>query len=88
MNGTGDGRYYTGDMANCPFCGKPVAIEYKTGLKKFYITHRERAERCPMESGVNFSLPEDECNFRNAINLWNKRVEVHEKIPVTGEQMR
>lgn len=74
MSGTGDGRYYTDDMATCPFCGRFVAIEYKSGTRRFYITHRERSEGCPMEGGVSFSLPEEQCNFRNAINLWNRRL--------------
>ena len=69
-----DGRYTYDSMKPCPFCQKPVAIEYISECGYYAVTHVEENDECPMADGVVYGVPEDRAdNYHNAIEMWNVR---------------
>ena len=69
-----DGRYTYDSMKPCPFCGKPVAIEYTGYNRSFRVTHVDWNEECPLMNGIMFHNNENN-NYHVAIEMWNQRCE-------------
>lgn len=74
VQNTGDGRYTYDSMDSCPWCKKPVAIEYSGFNKMFKVTHRDFNPNCPLALGVQFAT-EGVSSYHNAIEMWNRRAE-------------
>lgn len=72
VQNTGDGRYTYDSMDPCPWCKKPVAIEYSGFNKMFKVTHRDFNPNCPLALGVQFQT-EGTNSFHEAIEMWNRR---------------
>ena len=69
-----DGRYVYDSMKACPFCQKPVAIEYNGFFHTYIVSHVERNPECAMVYGLKFAVPEGKINsYHNAIEMWNQR---------------
>ena len=71
-----DGRWQYDSMRNCPFCGKPVAIEFNGFNCLYEVTHVDANPDCPMHHGIKIDAGERFHNsYHNAIEKWNMRGE-------------